>query len=131
LVDKNLITAPDLDYSRSFKILLVDFQWEQITEITEAVKKLPVPSTVFLYGSNDKDVRWCLAQSKNSHSVLLNMVHFGSCEVLKGFLLGEPNVYAYGYHPLGDVFQRNVIDTMSWLAIQYQHYIEANNDLET
>ena len=131
MVDKNLITAPDLDYSRSFKILLVDFEWEQITEITEAVKKLPIPSTIFLYGSNEDDVNWCLAQAKNSHSVLLNMVNVGSCEVLKGFLLGESNVYAYGYHPLKNIFQRNVIDTMSWLAIQYQHYIEANNDLET
>jgi len=122
LVDKKLITAPDLDYSRAFKILLVDFNWDQITEIAEAVKKLPGASTIFLYGSNDNDVAWCIAQAKQSTSVLLNMVHVDKCETLKGYLLGEPNVYAYGYHSLDNIFQRNVLDTMSWLANSYQNF---------
>jgi hypothetical protein len=133
LQDKKLITAPDLDYSRCFKILLVDFEWETITDIAEAVGKLPIPSTVFLYGSNDDDVSWCLAQAKNSTGVLVNMVHRGNCETLKGFLLGESNVFSYGTHPLKDMFQRNVLDVYSWLAIQYQHYLteEAPHGLET
>lgn len=126
MVDKKLITAPDLDYSRSFKILLVDFEWQEITEIAEAVKKLPGASTIFLYGSKDDDVPWCIAQAKQSNSVLLNMVHIGNCETLKGFLLGESNVFAYGYHPLDKIFQRNVLDTMSWLAIQYDQWHRIN-----
>ena len=126
LDDKKVITAPDQDYSRSFKILLVDFEWEDITAISEAVKKIPGPITVFLYGSKDKDPAWCIAQAKQSNSVLLNMVHRGTCETLKGFLLGEPNVHTYGYHDLDELFQRKVLDTMSWLAIQYEQWHRIN-----
>jgi hypothetical protein len=131
VTDKKIITAPDLDYSRAFKIMLIDFDWADITAIAEAIKKLPIPVTLFLYGSNDKNIIWAISQAKQCNSVLLNMNNQGSCETLKGFLMAEPNIYTYGNHELDNLFQRKVIDTMSWLAIQYQHYIEANNDLET
>jgi hypothetical protein len=124
--NKKIITVPDQDFTRSFKILLVDFEWTSIAELSDAIMRLPGPVTVFLYGSNDKDAAWCINQTKNANSVLLNMRHRGNIETLKGFLLGEPNVYTYGYHDLDKLFQRNVLDTMSWLAIQYQHYIEVN-----
>jgi len=126
LEDKKVITEPDLDYSRSFKILLVDFEWEEITAITEAIKKLPGPVSLFLYGSNDKNPAWCIAQSKNCQSVLLNMVNFGQCERLKGFLLGEPNVFTYGYHDLDELFHRKVIDSLSWLAVSYDQWHRIN-----
>ena len=125
--NKKVITAPDQDFTRGFKILLVDFEWQDIAGLTDAIKKLPVPITLFLYGSNDKDPQWCIQQTKNCNSVLLNMRHKGSIETLKGFLLGEPNVYTFGSYDLEDLFQRKVLDTMSWLAIQYQYYIEVNN----
>jgi hypothetical protein len=105
----------------------VDFNWDNITELSDAIMRLPGPVTVFLYGSNDKNPSWCINQAKNCNSVLMNMRHRGNIETLKGFLLGEPNTYTYGYHDLDKLFQRNVLDTMSWLAIQYQHYIEVNN----
>jgi hypothetical protein len=124
--NKKVITEPDVDYSRSFKILLVDFEWDEITAITEASKKLSGPITVFLYGSKDKNSAWCIAQAKQSNSVLLNMVNRGSCETLKGFLLGEPNVYSYGYHDLDHVFHRKVLDTMSWLAVNYEQWHRIN-----
>lgn len=124
--DKKIITEPDFDYSRAFKIMLIDFNWNEITEITEAIKKLPVPVTLFLYGSNDKNPSWCIAQAKNSNSALMNMTHQGTCETLKGFLLGEPNIYTYGHHDLEELFQRKVIDTMSWLAINYDQWHRIN-----
>ena len=65
--------------------------------------------------------------AKNSNSVLVNMRHKGSIEIIKGFLVAEQNVYTYGHYDLEKIFQRNVIDTMSWLAVQYQHYTEGNN----
>ena len=122
--NKKIITEPDVDYTRSFKLLLVDFEWESITQISEAVKKLDGAVTLFLYGSNDKNPEWCLAAAKNSNGVLINMVNRGNIETLKGFLLGEPNVFTYGHYDLEKLFQRNVIDTMSWLAVQYQQYNE-------
>jgi len=125
--NKKIVTAPDEDYTRSFKILLVDFEWDSITNLADGIQKLPIPITVFLYGSNDKLPEWCIKQAKNSHSVLMNMRHKGNIELLKGFLLGEPNVFTYGYHDLDQLFQRNVLDTMSWLAIQYQHYTEVKH----
>jgi len=124
--DKQVITEPDVDYTRSFKIMLVDFEWEEITAVTEAVKRLPGPVSLFLYGSNDKNPSWCIAQAKQCNSVLLNMVNRGSCEVLKGFLLGEPNIYTYGYHNLDHVFHRKVLDTMSWLAVNYEQWHRIN-----
>ena len=124
--DKKVITEPDLDYSRSFKILLVDFEWQEITAITEAVKNLYGPITIFLYGSKDKNPAWCIAQAKQCNSVLLNMVHRGNCETLKGFLLGESNVYTYGSYDLSNLFQRKVIDTMSWLAVHYEQWHKIN-----
>ena len=124
--DKKIITAPDQDFTRGFKILLVDFEWPSISDLSDAIEKLPGPVTVFLYGSNDNDPAWCIAQANNSTSVLLNMVHKGNIETLKGFLLGEPNVYTYGYHNLDKLFQRNVLDTMSWLAINYEQWHRIN-----
>jgi len=127
LVDnKIVVTEPDLDYSRSFKIMLVDFDWEEISQRSDAIKKLYGPVTLFLYGSNDKNPSWCIAQAKNCNSVLLNMLHRGNCETLKGFLLGETNVYTYGKYDLDNLFQRKVIDTMSWLAIQYEQWHRIN-----
>ena len=124
--EKKIITPPDYDYSRGFKILLVDFEWPNITNVTEAMKTLPGPMTLFLYGSNDSDPKWCIAQAKQCNSVLLNMTHIGNCETLKGYLMGEPNVYSFGNHYLKDVFQRNVLDSLSWLAIQYEQWHRIN-----
>lgn len=115
-----------MDYSRAFKILLVDFEWEDITAVTEAVKKLEGPVTVFLYGSKDDNVDWCIAQSKQCNSTLLNMVHIGNCETLKGYLMAEPTVYTFGIHKLDHLFQRKVLDTLSWLAIQYEQWHKTN-----
>jgi hypothetical protein len=136
LVDnKKIITEPDVDYSRSFKILLIDFEWESITQISEAVKKINAPVTLFLYGSNDKNPEWCIAAAKNSTSVLINMINRGSIETLKGFLLGESNVFTYGHYDLEKIFQRNVLDSLSWLAVQYEQWYKIhevkNANLET
>jgi hypothetical protein len=125
--NKKIITEPDQDYSRSFKVLLVDFEWEDITRLVEAIEKLPLPVSLFLYGSNDKNPAWCIQQTKNVNGVLLNMRHKGSIELLKGFLLGESNVFTFGSHDLEDLFQRKVLDIYTWLAIQYQYYLEVNN----
>ena len=124
--NKKIITAPDLDYTHAFKILLVDFEWTDITDITEAVKKLDGPVTIFLYGSKDDNPEWCIAQAKQCSSTLMNMIHIGNCETLKGFLMREPTVYTLGTHKLDHLFQRKVLDSMSWLAIQYEQWHRIN-----
>jgi hypothetical protein len=126
LDNKKIITAPDTDYSRCFKIMLIDFEWEDITQISEVIKKLPVSTTVFLYCEKDNNVEWCLSQAKQSTGVLLNMREQSNL-LLKGFLLGESNVYSYGYHMLDKVFTRNIIDYHSWIALQYRYYVEVAN----
>ena len=124
--EKKIITEPDCDFSRSFKIMLIDFEWSEIEELSQAINKLSGPVTLFLYGSNDKNHKWCITQTKNCDSVLVNMIHRGSIETLKGFLLGEPNVYSYGSHNLDDLFQRKVLDTMSWIAVNYEQWHRIN-----
>lgn len=128
--NKKIITSPDYDFSRTFKLLLVDFEWEEIAALSNAVKKLPIPVTLFLYGSKDDNPAWCMSQAKQCKSVLLNMKHQGSCELLKGFLLGESNVYTCGYHKLDKIFHRKVIDLASWLALQYEEYCRLMHELE-
>lgn len=119
---KKIITSPDKDYTRSFKLMMVDFEWNDITIASESIKKIPIATTLFLYGSKDNDPAWCLEQAKNSNSVLLNMRHRGECELIKGFLLGESNVYTLGSHKLDKLFHRNIIDISVWIAIQYDYY---------
>lgn len=120
--NKRIVTAPDLDFSRCFKIMLIDFEWDDISALSQAIKKLDGTVTLFLYGSNDDDLSWAVTQAKQSNSVLLNMNHAGKCEILKGILLPEPNVFTYGHHSVNKLFQNNVLDYYVWLAIQYEKY---------
>lgn len=121
---KKIITAPDLDMSDGFKILLVDFEWPDIQEFTETVKKLPGPVSIFLYGLKDTDPVWCLTVASQCNSVLLDMRIRGENDVVKGILLPKTNCWHLGHHKLDGVYHNKVIDMYSWLAIQYKLYQE-------
>lgn len=121
--NKKVYTAPDIDYSRCFKLMLIDFEWDQISEILSTIRSLSMPSTVYLYGSKDNSPQWCLDCSRQSNSVLINMNHRGNCELLKGFLLGENNVFTFGKHQLSDCFPRSVMDPHAWVSAQSSAYL--------
>jgi hypothetical protein len=119
---KNLITAPDTDLSEHFTVMLIDFEWPEIQEFTQAVNKLSGKVSVFLYGSNDTDVTWCMTTAIRAHAVLMDMRNPRKIELIKGALLHRPNVYTLGKHQLDKCYHNEVIDMFSWLSIQYKQY---------
>jgi hypothetical protein len=125
---KRLITAPDRDYGCHFKILLVDFEYDQLVQISEIINRLPGTVTVFAFGSNDDDYAWCLEQANESHSVLVNMLHVGQIEVLKGFLLARPNVFYMGACKMDKLLRNKIVDQNLWLALEYTKFQKEENN---
>jgi len=128
--NKKLITAPDRDYGNHFKILLVDFEYDQLVNISELINRLPGTVTVFAFGSNDDDYAWCMEQANESHSVLVNMLHTGTIEVIKGFLLARPNVFYMGNCKMDKLLRNKIVDQTLWLALEYTKFQknEVNNE---
>ena len=120
--DKKIITAPDQDLTDGFKILLIDFEWPEIQEFTQSIKKLPGPVSLFLYGMKDTDPVWCLTVAQNCNSVLMDMRQRGENDVVKGILIPKNYCWYLGHHKLDSVYHNKVIDMYSWLAVQYKQY---------
>lgn len=127
--DKKIITAPDTDFTEHFKIMLVDFEWSDIAELSDSINKLPGKISLYLYGSNDIDHDWCLGTTNHVSSVLMDMRHVGKIELLKGVLLPRKNVYVLGNHLLDRLYHNKVIDIHSWLAVEYKKYQEEQNGI--
>lgn len=120
--NSRIITAPDLDLEERFKVLLVDVEWSDIELLSQSIKKLDDDVTLFLYGSNDNDDRWCLNMYKHAHVTLINGRFSGNKELLKGWLLAQDNVSCYGQTEIGDYSHRTVFDIYSWFATNYTLY---------
>lgn len=120
--DKKIITAPDIDLSEHFQIMLIDFEWADIAELSDSINKLPGKVTLYLYGSKDTDHDWCITTANHVSSVLIDMRHAGGIELLKGVLLPKKNVYVLGNHMLDKLYHNKVIDIHSWLALEYKQY---------
>lgn len=120
--DKKLITAPDTDMGDHFKVLLVDFQWPEIQAVAQAVQKLPGKISVFAYGSNDADAPWCINTANHVDCILINMLHQGNIELIKGILMPRSNCWCYGNHKLDTIYANKTIDMYGWLAIRHNEY---------
>ena len=126
--NKRIITAPDRDLSEHLQIMLIDFEWADIAELSESINKLPGKISLYLYGSKDTDHEWCISTVNQVSSVLIDMRHVGSIELLKGVLLPRKNVYVLGNHMLGRLYHNKVIDMHSWLARSYKEYCSYSHD---
>lgn len=115
------MTAPDTDQGDHFQLLLVDFHWQQITEIADVINRLPGRITVYAYGNQDTDQAWCLNVSRLATCVLINMQNH-NMELLKGILMPRNNSWCYGPHKLDSIYTNKVIDIYAWLALQYKQY---------
>lgn len=127
---KRIITAPDLDHTEHFQIMLIDFEWTDISELSDSINRLSGKISLYLYGSKDDDLNWCLQTANSVHAVLMDMRNTGSIELLKGVLLPKKNVYVLGNHLLDKQYHNKVIDMHSWLAVEYNKYhIEEQNGI--
>ena len=120
--NKKIITAPDIDLSEHFQIMLIDFEWADIAELSDSINKLPGKISLYLYGGKDADHDWCISTVNHVSSVLVDMRNSSGIELLKGVLLPRKNVYVLGNHMLDKLYHNKVIDIHSWLAIEYQKY---------
>jgi hypothetical protein len=126
--DSRIVTAPDLDLDSRFKILLVDVEWSDVEKLSHAIKELPFPVTIFLYGSKDESDTWCINAHKHAYATLINCRFSGSKELLKGWLLAQRTTWALGANELGSATHRNVFDIYSWLLQQYNNYLKEENN---
>lgn len=129
--NKKIITAPDKDLSDHFQIMLIDFEWADIAELSDSINKLPGKISLYLHGSKDTDHDWCISTVNHVSSVLIDMRQISDIQLLKGVLLPKKNVYVLGNHMLDRLYHNRVIDIHSWLAIEYHKYkkLEEQNDI--
>jgi hypothetical protein len=120
--DSRIVTAPDLDISNRFKILLVDCEWSDVERFSQIIKSMPEPVTIFLYGSKESDDVWCINAAKQATACLINCRFQGNKEILKGYLLAQDNVWALGENAIGKATHRQTFDLYSWLAERYANY---------
>jgi hypothetical protein len=114
---KRVITAPDRDLSDKLKIMLIDFEWPEIEALCVLLDAVPEDLDLYLYGSNDDDLDWCLNMVRECDAVLINMLHRGTMELTKGSLISRTNVWCRGEHELDKLYPRNVLDIAQWLDI--------------
>ena len=117
------MTTPDLDHSNRLKIMLVDFDWEQIEQFTSILDRYPESATLYVYGHTESDHRWCMNAAKQSDAVLVNCNIITSLEMIKGYLLGSNNVSAYGANDQSFTAKTVYHDVGLWFTDVIKYYI--------
>ncbi len=115
-MEAKIYTAPDLDRSNKFKILLIDFDWENIESFTDILSKVPEDMTVYLFGENDKDYDWCIDAAFGADAVLVNCTRRGNIELLKGYMLAKYEATAYGSNDMLNSIKEPEWDFATWLT---------------
>lgn len=116
MLDHKIITAPDLDPTNCFKIMLVDFDWEMIESFSQIVQRVPESVTVYIYGENESDHRWAIHAAQTSNAILINLDHKGKIEFLKGHLLSMDHAEAFGSNDQAIFARNNTFDLAEWLT---------------
>jgi hypothetical protein len=122
MIDAKVITAPDVEHSNMLKIMLVDFEWQDIEDFTDVLSRSPDPPAVYLYGQNDTDHVWCLSVARQSDAVLINTYQRGSIEMLKGYLLSLPQAAAYGKNNNAFMARQTYQDMSAWFTEVIKYY---------
>ena len=115
-MEAKLYTAPDLDRSNKFKILLLDFEWETIESFADILAKVPEDITVYLFGEKDTDYEWCIDAAYSSDAILVNCTRKGEIEMLKGYVLANTMARPYGSNKVLDVIKDPEWDFSVWLT---------------
>ncbi len=115
-MEAKIYTVPDLDRSNKFKILLVDFDWETIETFTDILSKVPEDITVYLFGENDKDYKWCIDAAFGADAILVNCTRWGNIELLKGYMLAKYEAKPYGSNDMLSSIKEPEWDFATWLT---------------
>ena len=121
-MESTLITAPDLDHSNRFKVMLVDFSWEEITVVAELLDRSKITATLYTYCHNEDDSSWCITAAKTSDAVLVNCRFISNIEMLKGYLLSIPQAAAYGTNSQSLMSRVTYHDLAVWLTEVIKYY---------
>lgn len=114
--DSKIITAPDFDYTNTFKFLFVDFNPKEVEQITQILERSEQTLTVYLHNEYDKDYKWCLLAAQMSDAILVNTANRTNNDLLKGYLLGFENASAYGFNEHA-IFAKSIeIDLFAWVT---------------
>lgn len=126
-MDVKIITEPDLDYSNKFKILLFDFNWEDIERYCHLMTNVNDDLVVYVFTQHDKNFQWCIHAANQSNAILVNLDTKTSNELLKGYLLSFKNAAGFGNN-LQAVFAKEIYyDIAVWFTkiAQKYHLIES------
>ena len=127
--NSRIVTAPDLDLDHRFKVLLVDVEWSDIERLSNTINNLNIDITLFLYGSKETDDVWCINAHKHSYATLVNTRFSGNKELLKGYLLAQPNCWGFGSNDIAKYNHRETHDIYSWLIQLHANYIKEENNV--
>lgn len=128
--NSRIVTAPDLDLDHRFKVLFVDVEWGDIERLSNTINSLGIEITLFLYGSKETDDVWCINQHRHAYATLVNTRFSGNKELLKGYLLAQPNCWGYGSNDIAKYNHRETHDIYSWLLQQHANYIKEENNVK-
>lgn len=127
--NSRIVTAPDLDLDQRFKVLLVDVEWSDIEGLSTTINNLEIDITLFLYGSKESDDVWCLNAQRHSYATLVNTRFSGTKELLKGYLLAQPNCWSLGPNDIAKYNHRVAHDIYSWIIQQHSNYIKEERNV--
>lgn len=94
-MDVKIITAPDIDYTNNFKILLVDFEWVNLEAYTHIFTESENDLVIYLL-KDSTNIEWALNTANQANAILINCDKINNFEFLKGYLLSYKNAVAYG-----------------------------------
>ena len=111
-----------MDHSNRFKIMMLDFSWDEITLVADLLDRSKIPTTLYTYGRNEDDHGWCITASKTSDAVLVNCGAISNIEMLKGYVLSMQNATAYGTNTQSIVARTTYHDLAVWLTEVIKYY---------
>ena len=110
--DHLIITPSDRYYGEGHRLLLVDWEWEQIEVCLSSLRGCQTKLIISLFGSNDTDLRWLLDTAYQSDHIIINFGKTSNCDPIKGYLISLDRTHYFGRQDLSEVFTGYTSDPM-------------------
>jgi hypothetical protein len=102
--DHLIVTAPDRYHGEGEKILLVDWNHEQLDNIIRVLRGSPLKLIMHVFGHNDTDLRWLLDVAYQCDVIVINMGSVSAADPIKGHMITWDKSKYYGRKDLSDIF---------------------------
>jgi hypothetical protein len=120
-LDVKIITPPDLDYSNHFKILFVDFNWEELEPYSHIFTECNRDIVIYIMNSA-ANLEWTLHAANQANTILVNCSNINNFEFIKGYILSYQNAIAYGKNNQSIVAKEVFFDIPVWFTKVSQRY---------